>query len=208
MKLINLSDFTKPYAIHHVMGVEGGEKFTNYKEDRGGKTRFGVIEKTFLEPEYEAIRKKHGINRIEDITYACAWDIYEAGWWNRLRLDDIRNIHPLIAERLFDIGINSGRGTAAMYLQRILNLFNDNQKLYPDIAVDGGIGNKTIETLKKLIDIRRADSNVIKNIVLQLYVLQSAQWFNQAEKDKSQEKFSWGWSNRAVNSIDDFYKLL
>lgn len=208
MKLTNISDFTKAYAINHVMGVEGGEKFTNIKEDRGGKTKFGVIEKTFLEPEFAAIRKKHNIHRIEDITYDCAWDFYEHGWWNRLRLDDILNIHPLIAERLLDIGINSGRGTAAMYLQRIVNLFNDNQKLYPDIAVDGGIGNVTISTLRTLINLRRKDPNVIKNIVLQLYVLQGAQWFNQAERDKTQEKFSWGWSNRAANSIDDFYSLL
>ncbi|MSV03814.1 hypothetical protein GF531_13905, partial [Staphylococcus aureus] len=145
---------------------------TNIKGDRGGKTNFGIIEKTFLEPEYKPLRDKFGIHRIEDVTKEFAYAFYKFGWWDRLRLEEVRAINPLIAERLLDIGVNGGRGTGVMYLQRIINLFNDNQKLYPDIAVDGGMGPGTIGALRKLVEVRKNDPNVFKNIVLQMYILQ------------------------------------
>lgn len=61
-----------------------------------------------------------------------------------------------VANRLYDISINSGPETAVKFLQTSLNLLNRNQQLYPDIPVDGRMGPNTIGTLAACLAKRSA----------------------------------------------------
>ncbi len=197
MLILKLSDYTKKSAIDHICGVEGGDKFTDIKQDKGGKTRYGITEATAIEFKY--LWAKHNFNGdMSTLPYALAFEIYDLGWWQRLRLDDVVAVHPLIADRLLDMGVNGGRSVGVTFLQRILNVFNNQGKLYPDLAADGGIGNKTIDALRACVNTRGQDA--VLNIVINMLSLQNAFYVTLAEKDPTQETFSFGWANRVKDA--------
>jgi len=61
-------------------------------------------------------------------------DLYKSNYWDRVKGDSIEN--QLIANKVFDIAINMGPGTAAKLLQLTL-----------DVTIDGRIGNQTLNAL-------------------------------------------------------------
>lgn len=206
MKINKLSEYTKVFAINHLMGVEGGSKITNIKDDRGGLTKFGITQVTFLEDEFKNLRTKFNIHRVEDINSDFAFAFYEQGWWNRLQLDEIVKIHPIIADRLLDVGVNGGRGLAGTWLQNLLNINNLKQTAYKDIKVDGSVGPATVATLHQFVKLRGNDG--VLNLVNFLFSLQGAHYVNLAIRDEKQETFIHGWGNRVRNALDDYYRLL
>ncbi len=206
MKINKLSEYTKIVAINTVMVVEGGEKITNIKDDRGGLTKFGITEKTFNEPEYKNLRDRFKIYRVEDITSDFAFAFYEQGWWNRLYLDEIMKVHPIIADRLLDVGINGGRGLAGTWLQNLLNINNMKQTVYKDLKVDGSIGPMTLAALSQFVKFRGNDG--VLNMIQFLFDLQGAHYVNLAIKDERQETFIHGWGNRVRNAMDNYYRLM
>ena len=70
----------------------------------------------------------------------------------RLKFDQVFKIDPIIAELLFDSGVNMGCGTAIKFLQRSLNVLNLEQSTYQNIDVDGNIGAITLSCLIKFIE--------------------------------------------------------
>src|SRR5437879_243863 len=52
-----------------------------------------------------------------------------------------------VAKKIYDAGILSGTGAAAIWLQRALNVLNRGAKDYADIPVDGGVGPATVKAL-------------------------------------------------------------
>lgn len=205
MTITDLRAYNKTVGINHAMGVEGGRRYTDIKTDRGGKTRFGITEA--VAKEHEFLWAKFGFNGVmSELPEALAFAIYEHAYWNKLRLDDIVIIHPLIADRMLDIGINRGVGNAGMYLQRLLNVFNMQGVHYPDIKVDGDVGPKTIECLKALC-LRRGHEGKC-NIVVGLMSLQNNSYIAIAENNPTQEDFSFGWSNRVLNAFKMYIPLL
>lgn len=205
MLITDLSQYNKKVAIEHLMGIEGGEKFTDIKADAGGKTRFGVTEATAL--EHKHLWPKHNWNGdMRTLPYALAFEIYELSWWNRLRLDDILAIHPLLANQMLDFGVNAGRPLAAKSLQRIVNIFNNEGKLYADVEPDGVLGTKTIDALKALVKARGKDSVV--NVITVLQSIQNVHYLELAERKSSQELFSFGWSNRVKDATINTVKFL
>lgn len=206
MKLIDLpkptlADFTKANIIRSWCGMEAG--YVNLKADRGGETKYGITATTASEYVSELKAKFGWSGRMIDLTEEMAFWIYDKGWWQKLRCDDLLAVHPFIADRVFDLGINGGRGLGAKTLQRILAVCNQQGKDYPDIAVDGGVGNGTIAALKAYVAKRGAEG--IDNLVFYQLALQGAHYINLAEKDSTQEAFVNGWGSR-VSSINELYQ--
>ncbi|WP_446039228.1 putative peptidoglycan-binding domain-containing protein [Streptomyces sp. SID1121] len=65
-----------------------------------------------------------------------------------------------IALKLFDVAVNMGGGTAAKFLQRVLNVLNRRQADYPDMTVDGAIGPKTVSAFTAFMTKRTADGEM------------------------------------------------
>lgn len=63
--------------------------------------------------------------------------IYTKQYWTTPGFDRVAVLAPSIAAELFDCGVNMGPSTGVKFLQRVLNAYNRQQKLYDDIAVDG-----------------------------------------------------------------------
>jgi lysozyme family protein len=203
--ITSLSQYNKTWAINHLMGVEGGEKFTDIKADKGGKTRYGITEGKALEHK-DAWPKFNFNGDMRVLPPEFAFYIYDTDYWTPLKLDAIAAMHPLIADCLLDIGCNRGVGSAGTYLQRLLNVFNVKGTLYPDIKVDGSVGPGTIGAINNFVAKRGFQAK--KALILGLLSLQNTSYIGIAEKDPTQEEFSMGWSNRVTDRYEVILPLL
>jgi lysozyme family protein len=103
---------------------EGG--YSNDPLDHGGATNFGITQKTLSD------WRGHEVSAVdvEHLTEVEAGRIYRDKYWDTISGDELpRGVNLM----LFDFGINSGWGTAARMLQRIL-----------DTDADGHIGPDTL----------------------------------------------------------------
>lgn len=167
--------------IQEVIKVEGG--YCNDMHDRGGETNFGITIATARANGYSG--------DMRAMPLSVAVEIYKKQYYYAPKLDKIEKLSEAIAAELFDTGINQGAGTAGKYLQRVLNSLNNQQKLYPDLTVDGGIGDQTIAALAAWLKARGASGE--KVVVNALNCLQGARYIEIAEKNPTQETFVYGW---------------
>ena len=167
--------------IDEVIGREGG--FSNHPADRGGATRWGITER---------VARAHGYRgdmRFYPRDEAVA--VYRRVYWLRPAFDRVAEIAPEVAAELFDTGVNMGPDTAARFLQRALNALNRNGVDYTDIAVDGRIGDRTIDALRRFAD-RRGESG--ERVLLKaLEALQGERYLRLAEQRPANEAFLYGW---------------
>ncbi len=113
--------------------LEGG--YGNYKEDSGGPTKYGVILATWKQYGYD----KNGDHKIDEndiklLTKDDARKIAKKQFWDYFQADQIKN--QSIASIIVDWGYNSGRGTAASLVQKLLG-----------ITADGKFGSATITVI-------------------------------------------------------------
>jgi lysozyme family protein len=167
--------------IDDVIGREG--KYTDDPVDRGGATIWGITEAEARAWGYAG--------PMRDMPRAEAERIYRARYVTGPGFDLIGEIDGPIAARLFDCGVNCGTGTAARFLQRVLNVLNDQGRLWLDLVVDGAAGQATRYALTQLIARRGAEGRRV--VLAALAGLQGARYVEIAERDETQERFEWGW---------------
>lgn len=169
-------------AFEHTVGLEG--RYSNNPRDSGGATMYGITERVARAYGY------HGDMR--DLPLATAKTIYRAGYWDKLRLDDVAALMPALARELFDSGVNCGISRAASWLQAALNGLNRRGELYTDIAVDGAIGNITLQALRQL---RKARGTKDAEIALGRLcdAQQTMHYLNITQARQKDEEFLFGW---------------
>jgi lysozyme family protein len=167
-------------ALARVLALEGG--YVHDPADRGGETRYGIT---------AATARRHGYTgAMAQLPLETARAIYHARYWACLRLDEAAAWHVPLAERLFDIAVNMGPGTAGQFLQRALNLLNRGRRRFPDLAVDGQIGPATLAALGAL---EPRDKPLLERL---LWAYQARRYLDIIEHDPSQERFTRGWFAR------------
>lgn len=173
-------------AFNDLIMIEGG--WSNHKNDRGGSTMYGVT---------ELVARAHGYTGpMKDLPLAFAQAVYRKDYWDRLRLDDVAALSPRIAQELFDTGVNCGTGTAGTYFQRSLNVFNQQGKLYGDVAVDGSLGPNTVAKFAAYLKARAPDAEAV--MLKALNSLQGAFYINISEGRAVNEDFTYGWFRARV----------
>ena len=172
----------KAEIINHIIEVEGG--FVDDPSDSGGATNFGITEK---------VARANGFaGSMRDLTREFAFSVYSAKYWDSVKADEILIMSEPVAAEVVDTAINMGPSRAGKFLQKALNAFNNCQKLYSDISVDGIIGTGTLAALAAYLEQRDEDV-----LVKGLNVLQGAFLFDLIERREKDEKFFYGWfSNR------------
>lgn len=191
-----MTTFEKAYET--TLGHEGG--YVDDPNDRGGETYKGISRRFFRDWEGWVIIdrvKKDGmviseLNRqLEEIGVLQnhVKYFYKTKFWDRFIGDDIKD--ELVAMELFDTSINMGVGSAVKMFQRALNALNNNQKLYRNIAVDGGCGPKTIATFNSYMSTRRDSALLVKL----MNIIQGYKYIQLMEADETQERFV-GWFER------------
>lgn len=178
----------KTILLEELLEREGG--YVNDPNDSGGATNFGIT---------QAVANRYGFTfPVKDLTKQQAITIYEELYWKPLRLDLVMSISWKLAEELFDTGVNMGVYRAGEFLQRVLNVFNNQGKYYPDLKVDGGIGSKTITALKDYMN-HRGHNKGEEVLIRSLNCLQGAFYIELAEKRQKDETFVYGWIYNRVS---------
>lgn len=173
--------------IDKVIGREGG--YSNNPADKGGETMWGITA--------AAARAFGYTGPMAQMTRDTAIAIYRARYWSQPKLDQVQALDGDIAEKLLDVGVNMGPATGVQFLQRALNVLNNQGKAFPDIAVDGGIGAMTLAALQSFIAQRGNDGRRV--LLGMIASQQSVRYVEIAEKNPSQETFEYGWQlNRAL----------
>lgn len=173
----------KTEIIDGIIKTEGG--YVNDPSDSGGPTRYGITEET--------ARENGWAGHMHELPRSLAFDIYSARYWDSVRGDDLLKFDADVAREVVDTGVLMGPHRAAVFLQRCLNVFNDRQALYYDVATDGRIGPATLRALGEYLSDREA---VV--LVRALNVLQGAALIELAEKREKDERFAYGWLKHRV----------
>jgi len=162
----------------YLLKVEGG--YSDDKNDKGGKTKFGIIEEEARDFGYKG--------DMQDLTIDFAKNIYLKKYYLGNKLDKV--INDKVALSICDWAVNSGRNGIKNAQIAINQLTNEN------LDVDGIIGNKTLEALN-LVDPEK---------FLEVYHnLQRLYYKGKVEADKTQEDFLAGWLNR-VQRKEEYLK--
>ncbi len=125
------------YAFNHLMEAEGG--YVNDKYDRGGRTKYGISQKSY--PELN----------IRKLTLKDAKAIYLRDYWKKAGCD---KLPPRLALAVFDAAVNHGVKKSVVFLQQTIGVRAD--------GVNGPVTQKAARKRDKkrtLIDLltRRAE---------------------------------------------------
>lgn len=188
-------------AYNEIMTIEG--LYSNNPADRGGETWKGVARNFY--PKWEGWKiidsKKQGLN-TQELNKVLSKDealeelvktFYFNNYFLAIKLDKLSELEIVI--ELFDIAVNMGPRTAIDFLQRSLNLLNNNQKLYKDLRVDGDFGPTTYGIYKIYMASRNTKNN-IKILLKALNGFQFNRYVKICEMNPTQEIFFYGWLNR------------
>jgi lysozyme family protein len=124
--------------ILSVFSFEGG--FTDNPSDPGGVTMYGITEKVARANGYKGPMK--------ELSKELASDIYSREYVYGPGYDKIIAEVPAIGHKLVDASVNLGTKVETKFFQKALNSLNGGKT--PNIAVDGQIGQSTINALKQL----------------------------------------------------------
>jgi lysozyme family protein len=185
--------------IDAVIDVEAGGRpnggYTNDPDDRGGETIWGIT---------AAVARAFGYaGPMIAMPRATAVTVYRERFWMAPHLDwvdAVPSCSPLAA-KLFDIGVNMGPATGIKYLQRALNVLNNQGKSWPDMGPpDGGLGKVTLAALRAFVVQRGQEGTQV--LLGMVRAQQSVDYIQQAEANPSQESFEYGWQRwRALGSL-------
>ena len=162
----------------YLLMVEG--EYSNDKHDKGGKTKYGIIEEEAREFGYKG--------DMQDLTINFAKNIYLKKYYLGNMLDKVTN--DKVALSICDWTVNSGKNGIKNAQIAINQLTNAN------LDVDGIIGNKTLEALNA------ADPEKFLEVY---HNLQRIYYRSKVEGDKTQKEFLTGWLNR-VQRKEEYFK--
>ncbi|HDS6906945.1 TPA: glycoside hydrolase family 108 protein [Klebsiella oxytoca] len=177
---------TKEDIFKSILGKEGG--YVNNPNDKGGPTNWGIT---------QAVARAHGYSGdMRDLTRQQALDILTADYWYGPRFDLVATVSPSIAAELCDTGVNMGPSVQVKWFQRWLNVFNNQQKLYPDLIADGQIGPRSINALKAYLNTRGKEGEEV--LLRALNCSQGQRYLELAEQRSANESFVYGWVKERV----------
>lgn len=167
---------------------EGGSRYTNDPADRGGETIWGICVATARAFGYDG--------DMRDMTREQALAIYRTRFWANPQFDQLCIVDRDLGGLLLDIGINRGPSVPSKWLQRSLNVLNNQGTIYPDIPVDGAAFDMTRAALAAFKRARGGPGMVVLFRLIESFA--AVAYVEIAEKNPTQERFEYGWLlNRA-----------
>ena len=167
-----MADINK--ALDILLRAEGG--YVNDPSDPGGATYRGITLTVFQSYYGKAMTAQN----LRSMTYDQTVHIYKAGYWNKVKGDDIRT--QAVADIIFDFAVNSGVSTAVKKVQQVLIA-----RGHRTVKADGLFGPVTLKAVNEDKD-QPALFNDIKAARVRYY--------ESLMKNPSLKKFLKGWMNR------------
>ena len=187
-----MANFNEAYDI--TLKHEGG--YVKDPVDVGGETYKGISRR--YHPSWEGWGIIDGYKLRQGFPNSAYKDsnleilvkrFYKMYFWDVNLLDKFTSQN--IANEMFDTGVNMGVSRAATFLQRALNVLNNNGTIYVDLVVDGRLGPATLRAMSSCISYR-GDSYLYKV----MNILQGMHYIDFMNKSPIQERFAYGWFNR------------
>lgn len=97
--------------IVDILKAEGGRASASQEKREGGRTKFGIFEKSHPEVWEDG-----------DVTIEEAKAIYQLHYWQAIRGDEVNEISPKLALSMFDWAVNAGPVRSIIFLQRCLGV--------------------------------------------------------------------------------------
>lgn len=167
--------------IDDVIAREG--RYGNHPADRGGATCWGITEQ---------VARRHGYTGdMRALPRAEAAAIYRRTYWLAAGFDQVAARLPRLAAELFDTAVNMGPAVATGFLQRALNALNRGATDYPDLALDGAVGARTLAALDSFA--RRRGPGGEQVLLKAVEALQGERYLTLAERRPANEAFLYGW---------------
>ncbi len=167
-------------GLWQVLKNEGG--YVDHPYDNGGATNKGITLITYKKIKPDATKED-----LKNISNQEIEIIYKEGYWDVCKGDLIKS--QVVANKIFDVAVNSGPKQAIKFLQKTLNIVIFNAK---PLVVDGIIGKNTIEAINLL------DGEDVDNNIIQIYSLLQKEYYSKLViNNNSQLVFLKGWYNRA-----------
>ena len=171
LNVVNASGDVFDKIFEYILMVEGG--YSNDKADKGGKTKYGII-------EVEA--RKYGYKGdMKDLTKDIAEDIYKNKYYLSNNLDKIKD--KRVALSIADWTINSGNWGTKKAQQAVNILKGD------ILVVDGILGEKSIQAINSINP---------EIFLTQYHELQRKFYQAIVAHNSSQKVFLKGWLNRVA----------
>lgn len=202
--MIELND-TPNEMLRRLAGVEAG--YVNNSDDLGGETNHGVTRAVAMENKAQLVKLYGWDGTMRNFTQGMALWVFKARYWDKLGLDRMYEISPSCADKMLDIGVNSGVAAAGMYLQKFLNVLNLKQSYYADLVLDGAPGKKTYDALDALIA-KRGKTPAVQRLAMALLSYQTVNAIEISIKREANETFTWGWLNRQWDCAKRYIGLL
>jgi lysozyme family protein len=196
---------TPRQTIDHLCGVEAG--YVDHPSDKGKATKHGIT--VFTAEEHKHLWSKYNWNGdMKTLPLELAQEIYRTSWWEKLRCHEIYELSPMLAEKVLDFGVNAGRFNVGASIQKILNVLNRRGVDYPDIKVDGGIGDETMKALRAYLKRNKGQLESVDQLYMLLDGFQNYHYVDITLKREANEDFMNGWKNRTWNSLKRFAKYI
>jgi lysozyme family protein len=167
---------------------------SNDADDSGRETVFGITRGYDPEwigwPIFDAAKTA---GRVETLRHSatfmsCVAEFYYAKYWACNRCDQIAELSPAIAEKIFDAAVKDSPQRVAKWFQRAVNAWNCNETRYENILVDGKPGNNTLSAFRAAITFPRAEDFILRV----MNGLQIAYHVARYEQNEVLEKYT-GW---------------
>lgn len=201
--MTRLADFNKPFIIKRYTAIEAG--WVKDPNDLGGETNHGITIALANEYKKDLTTKFGWDGTMKNLSKDMAFWLYEVEFWAKLLGDRLLAVHPLIADKLFDVAINAGKTRAGTFLQEFLNVNNNEQKLYADLKVDGWLGDKTFTAIDGFYKARGVDG--LKKMLHALVSRQTSYYWDISMGREKNERFTYGWITRAYDSAQEYQRL-
>ena len=170
-----MADFNA--AFEKMIADEGGYVLHNVAGDTGGMTYAGIARnKNPNWPGWNLIDHEALSNPLLS---GMVRNFYKVEFWDRIRGDEIAN--QVVAESVFNFGVNTGMGVAVKLAQLIVGA-----------TPDGAVGNVTLQKF----------NNVEPESFKKAYALAKiTRYADICNKNRTQSKFLLGWINRTLSGL-------
>jgi len=170
-----MADFNP--AFEKMIVDEGGYQLTTLAGDTGGMTYAGIARNPNPHwPGWNLI--DHGALNNPLLT-GMVRSFYKAEFWDRIRGDEITN--PIVAENIFNFGVNTGIKVAIKLAQLIVGA-----------TPDGAVGDVTLQKLNAI------DGEAFRKAYALAKITRYADICN---KNRTQSRFLLGWINRTLKGL-------
>lgn len=201
--MLPVEQMSKMSIIKDKTAVEAG--FVDHPSDLGRATNHGITYTTSR--EWSQLWAKHKWDGdMRTLPIELAYEIYDLGWWQKMRLDEIFAVYPMLADRMFDFGINAGRANCGREFQRILNVHNQRGRAYDDLVVDGSIGPATMRAFNAYL--KMPYPNQASQMTMMMFSAQNMHYVRISEAREANEDFTNGWTNRTWRDFQYYAKHL